>query len=153
MTRSSRLLIVLALVLAGLAGAVQLVTRQVVRPWTVAGPSMRPTLEPGDRLLVDLWTYRQRAPDPGEIVLFRGPEPEGALLVKRCMPVPAPEALRPRTGYWPPTRTHRGAGVWLRGDNVHESWDSRRFGAVPRDRIVGRVLFRYWPIQRAGRVR
>jgi signal peptidase I len=38
------------------------------------------------------------------------------------------------------------------GDNRNVSIDSRSFGLVPRDRIVGRVLLRYWPLERRGRL-
>ena len=37
-------------------------TSWIATPWSIAGPSMEPTLRPGDRVLVDLWSYRHRRP-------------------------------------------------------------------------------------------
>jgi len=116
------------LLLAGLwlAGA------WLVLPWVVAGRSMEPTLIHGDRVLVDMWTYGQRAPRIGELVLFEGPE--GEVMVKRLAP--------------PPPHAQAGLGFWLLGDNPAASRDSRRFGPVPADRLLGRVILRYWPVRR-----
>ncbi len=129
-----------AAVLALLTLAVLIASRSLVLPWVIDGPSMRPALEPGDRVLVDLWTYRQRAPRPGEVALFFGPG--GMPMVKRVAVALPPEA--------------RGAGpgtFWMLGDNPAGSTDSRQFGAVERARVRGRVLVRYWPPGRAGPLR
>lgn len=132
------LVVVLALVGAGVWG----VTRWLAVPWAVDGTSMLPTLKRGDRVLVDLWTLRRRPPRTGEIVLLVGPA--GEPLVKRIArepypgeaPLPAP-ALQPNSPLEP-------AYVVL-GDNAPESRDSRVFGKVPRHRIRGHVVWRYWP--------
>jgi signal peptidase I len=129
----------IAATLAVAAAAVFGATRFVVRPWIVSGASMEPTLRDGERVLVDLLSYRRRSPRPGEIVLLDGPAGSGAL-VKRIThgPNPGPEF---------------GRTVFLvKGDNASESLDSRAFGPVPSARIRGRVVFRYWPPGRAGRI-
>lgn len=118
-------------------------TRFLALPWVVAGPSMEPTLRPGDRVIVDVWTYRQRRPRPGEVAVLRGAGPGQAHLVKRV--VPAPDPTRARSG--------GQAGLWVEGDNPGRSLDSRRFGPVPAERLVGRVVWRYWPPSRAGPIR
>ena len=59
----------LSILLAG----IWLGTDWIATPWYIAGSSMEPTLQPGDRVLVDLWSYRHRRPRPGEIVLVQGP--------------------------------------------------------------------------------
>jgi nickel-type superoxide dismutase maturation protease len=100
----------------------------------VAEDSMRPTLLPGDWLIA----RRTRRIRPGQVVLAwhpsRGMPPthEGLLLVKR--------AARRVDGGW-----------WLASDNplAPGAADSSRFGPVSDDRIVGRVLGRYWPIRTA----
>jgi len=96
----------------------------------VTGRSMAPTLEPGDRLLVETWTYRRRAPAVGEVVVAPDPREPTRELVKRV------------------AATVDGQ-VTLRGDSA-KSTDSRRFGSVPVAKVRARAAFRYWPPKRAG---
>ena len=130
----SPVLAVLALgaLLAGLCS----VGLGLAQPWAVGGRSMEPALRPGDRVLVDRWTYRQRRPREGEIVLLLGPA--SVPLVKRVGRGPNGED---------PTR------LWVQGDNASASADSRRFGAVDGERVRGRIVLRYWPPARVGLVR
>lgn len=87
--------------------------------------SMRPTLEPGDRLLV-----RYAAPvSVGRLVLARFAD--GTLAVKRVV-----EPRRTRTG---------SAGWWLLSDNPDEGVDSRHRGVIPADDVVAVVVARLWP--------
>ena len=123
-------------------------TEFVALPWAISGDSMEPGLSDGDRVLVDLWTYRQRPPRPGEVLLLRGPLPARQTLVKRAWKSPSDKDLRPRDGLWP-NGPHR-IGVWVLGDRGSASTDSRDFGSVPETEIRGRVLLRYWPPTRAG---
>ncbi len=85
---------------------------------------MVPTLAPGERLLA----RAARRYRPGDLVVVRRPE---RLIVKRLVRVDAD-------------------GCWVEG-NIDASDDSRAFGPVPPDAILGRVVWRYWP--RPGRVR
>ena len=84
---------------------------------------MEPALRPGDWLLARR-TARVR---PGQVVLAWHPERPGFLLVKRVA--------------W-----REPGGWWLASDNpVAGAVDSARFGPVPAEKIVARVLLRYWP--------
>ena len=98
----------------------------------VTGRSMVPTLEPGDRLIVEARSYRKRSPLPGEIVLAADPRTPHRELVKRVAAL-------------------EGGAVTVLGDNP-DSTDSRTFGLVPAASVRWRVLFRYWPPQRIGLV-
>lgn len=139
----------LVLILIGAGVLVGAVTRWVAIPWQVGGDSMSPTLEDGDRVLVDLWTLRGRPPRPGEIVLLAGPGEEA--LVKRVArepypgddpyPAPALPADSPLEPTYP-----------VLGDNAAASSDSRVFGRIPLHRIRGRVAWRYWPPSRLGAI-
>ena len=100
-------------------------TRFVGRLWTVAGPSMQPTLEQGDRVIVDRWTFRHRAPRVGEVVVLLVPGQLGAAAVKRVTAVDT-----------------SGQTLEVLGDNRDLSLDSRSFGRVPRDQVLGRVVWR-----------
>lgn len=99
----------------------------------VHGTSMVPTLNPGERLLVEASTFRRRSPRPGELVLAADPRAGERELIKRVAKV-------------------RDGRVELRGDAT-ESTDSRTFGALPIHEIRWRVLVRYWPPSRIGAVR
>lgn len=142
--------------LAGLLGLIGLLlllaSDRLARPVVVVGRSMEPALAPGDRLLVDLWTYRHRRPRAGEVVWLQGPLPQGLPLIKRAQAGPGFPGDRPRPDRWPAGMA-RDAGVWVRGDNPAESGDSRSFGAVPAGRVRGRAFWRYWPPERAGPLR
>jgi signal peptidase I len=92
---------------------------------------MRPTLEPGDRLLVDRAAYAVAAPRVGEIVVLVDPEEPERWLVKRVRSVD-PDARR----------------VEVRGDAAEVARDSRRFGPVGWDAIVGRAYRLYLPSHR-----
>jgi nickel-type superoxide dismutase maturation protease len=91
---------------------------------------MAPTLLPGDHLLL----RPTRRPRSGDIVATPDPRSGGRILVKRV-------------------RTVSAGGLDLRGDNPEASTDSRTFGPVPPAAVTGRVVYRYAPPDRVGRIR
>ncbi|MBA2751535.1 MAG: nickel-type superoxide dismutase maturation protease [Actinobacteria bacterium] len=111
-----------------LALAIRLVRRMPFCRVEVEGDIMRPTLLPGDRLLV----LRRRRASPGDLVVVADPRPPGRLMVKR---VAGADHL----------------GWTVLGDNPAASTDSRTFG--PLARLEGRPFYRYHPAHRAGRLR
>ncbi len=90
----------------------------------VTGRSMVPLLKPGEEVLVDGCAYRGRRPEPGDLVVARHPARD-LKLVKRVVAV------------------REDGACLLSGDNPRESSDSRQFGAVPLDHILGRVTCRF----------
>jgi nickel-type superoxide dismutase maturation protease len=104
--------------------------RRRVRHMVVAGNSMRPTLRPGDRLIMVRTTARARV---GHLAVAPDPRAPQRLLIKRVHAI-------------------TGGLVELRGDATFASTDSRTFGAVPMRTVERCVAFRYYPPQRAGRV-
>jgi inner membrane protease subunit 2 len=110
----------------------------------VAEESMAPALAPGDWLLIDPTCGRW--PRRGSIVVFQEPDSE-LLAIKR---------VAARRG----DRVRISAGIlhladdeaWLLGDNAAVSLDSRRYGPVTLDALVGRAWFRYGPAGRMGRL-
>lgn len=133
-------------VLLGLlaASGVFLARRRLIMT-TVDGPSMAPAVLSGDRVLV----RRTRRPRRGQVVLLRFPPlPSGAtaddqLLLKRVVAV-AGDRVPPG---WADPDVHGlggelvpGGCTVVLGDNRPASWDSRHYGFVPRERIVGVVV-------------
>jgi nickel-type superoxide dismutase maturation protease len=116
---------------AGPSLARRLFRRRVI----VRDESMRPTLEPGDRLFVDTRTLRTRPPRVGEIVVLRDPENSERWLIKRVASVDP-----------------SGERVEVLGDAPERARDSRQFGPVPRASLVGIAYFRYAPASRRGDV-
>lgn len=97
-------------------------------PWlravVVSGESMTPALQPGDCLLVRIAAARVRV---GDVVVARHPAVHDLLLVKRIARCD-------------------DAGMWLLSDNAEAGLDdSRTFGAVRGEAIIGKVLLRYYP--------
>ncbi|MCM2388032.1 nickel-type superoxide dismutase maturation protease [Streptomyces albipurpureus] len=88
----------------------------------VFGPSMYPTLRPGDQLLVHYGAQVR----PGDIAVLRHPLQQDLLIVKRIA-------------------ERRDGGWWVLGDNPGADGDSRVFGAVPPELLLGRVRGRYRP--------
>jgi len=103
------------------------------RRYAVVDDSMRPTLLPGDRLLVDPAPVRAALPPVGAIVVLRDPEQPARALVKRIA-----------------ARDERADRVTVLGDAAERSRDSRAFGDVPRASLIGVVWFRYLPGPRRG---
>jgi len=95
------------------------------RRFRVTGASMSPLLQPGDEVLIDPRAYRRRPPHPGDIVVARHPFRTDLPQVKRVTGVL-------ENGY-----------CLLEGDNPEESTDSRAFGALPPERLLGRVTSRF----------
>ena len=140
----------LCIVLVAVGCVVWGVTRWLMIPWVVAGPSMEPTLQEGDRVLVDLFTLRGRLPRTGEVVVLSGPGDED--MVKRIAREPYPgDAPYPASILAPYSPLEPAFGVL--GDNRDQSRDSRAFGRVPQHRIRGRVAWRYWPLSRLGPIK
>lgn len=139
----------LVLVLAAAGLLVAGITRWVAMPWQIRGVSMTPTLEEGDRVLVDLWTLRRRQPVTGEIVVFTGPD--GDDLVKRVAREPYP-GDEPYPAPMLPRNSALESSYVVLGDNRAASSDSRDFGRVPRHRMRGLIVWRYWPPSRWGRI-
>lgn len=136
----------------------------------VQGQSMEPNLHSEQRLVVEKVTYRFHGPRRGDIVVIDMPEAGPELLIKRVIALPG-ETLSSRGGKVyindqaldEPYVTHPGGRdvaeqvvpplhVFVMGDNRQFSNDSRNFGPVPIDNIVGRAWFSYWPLELWGPV-
>ncbi len=114
---------------------------------------MQPAIRPGDWLLVDPTVTRW--PRRGSVVVFREPD-GGQLAVKRVAAGPG-DRVPFADGFLELAEDE----AWLLSDasaaeataaGFGEPIDSRRYGPVPLDLLVGRAWFRYWPWRRIGPV-
>ena len=109
----------------------------------VYGHSMTPMLHPGEVVLVSENAYESHEPQRGEVVMARPASLGGMALVKRIVGLPH-------------ERVAVGGQVWqledgqffLLGDRTEHSMDSRMFGPVNREELVGPVRVRVWPWKR-----
>ena len=142
----------------------------VVQVTEVRQRSMEPTLLQADRVLVSKVDYRIEAPQAGDIVVFNPTTDTSIPFVKRIVAVAGdvlelrdgqlyvngkasrfPEAHGVTTAQSPQVRypyTVPPGQFFALGDNREASSDSRSFGAQPDDRIIGKVILRFWPLDR-----
>jgi signal peptidase I len=110
----------------------------MLRRYVVQGSSMLQAYKPGDRLLVEAFSYRTRPPRVGDVVVVTQPATMGRLDLKRIAAGPGAEVT---VGGAP---DFLGADEWfVVGDNLDESTDSRQLGPVKTRDIVGRVWRKY----------
>ncbi len=134
----------------------------------IDGPSMQPNFHAGEFLIVSRVSYLLGAPERGDVVVFNAPgnSDDDPPLIKRLIGMPGDTVeMRDRQVYVngaqisePYVLQEECASlcrddVWqlgadeyfFMGDNRNNSRDSRRFGPVRRDQIVGEAFIRYWP--------
>ena len=127
--RRGPLVLATATVLAGGIAAARSLRRV-----EVAGTSMAPTLQPGDRLLLVSRPFGPpRWPPTGSVVAVPDPRDPRRTLVKRVVAV-----------------DHASGTLEVRGDDPRSSTDSRTFGPVPVGSVVGRAVYRYAPRAASG---
>ncbi len=140
----------------------------IVEAFYIPSESMVPTLQVGDRVLVNKFIYRFTDPKRGDIVVFKSVEGGSEDLIKRVVGVPGDEiSVRrgklfvngepqrepyvnkkwPDRSFFAPTTVPKGH-VFVMGDNRANSRDSRFFGPVPEEKIEGEAFLRFWPPNR-----
>jgi signal peptidase I len=151
----------------------------IALPEVVWGSSMEPNFYTGERILVEKITKHFRDYTRGEVVVLNPPGNSNADYLKRIVGVPGDilkifdcEVYIVHDGVKykleepylaDGTCTHDGTAIKegrsfkidddyyvVLGDNRAVSSDSRYFGLVKRDKILGRVVFRFWPLDRLG---
>ena len=139
----------------------------------IPSESMAPTLEKGDRVLVNKLSYKLHDVNRGDVVVFERPpnEPDNGIkaLIKRVVGLPGEtvevrnctvvidgRALEePYVKEWSrtctaPAVTVPSNEVFVMGDNRDDSQDSRFFGPISQDLIVGRAFVLVWPLTNLG---
>ncbi len=134
----------------------------------VYGQSMEPNIHADQRLVIEKLSYRFHGPRRGDVVVLHDPSGGDELLIKRVIGLPGERvsvvnghvsvdggALKEpyldqdteaSTRSWIVPPLH----VFVMGDNRGASRDSRSFGPVAIDQLVGHAVFRYWPLSQFG---
>ncbi len=129
--------------------------------------SMEPTLTEGDMIVVNKIVFRFAKPQRGDVTVFKYPVDPKRVFVKRLIGLPGevvqikestlyingrvveqpylPKGLRYQD--FGPVRVSNGS-YFMMGDNRNNSQDSRFWGTLPRENIIGKAIFIYWPISR-----
>lgn len=143
----------------------------------VDGHSMEPTFYGNDRLVVSRVNYLLGDPERGDILVFNSlnerEAEQGVMLIKRVVGLPGDtvemqnqqvyingEALDESYIKEACQQSRCPDDTWtlgedeyfMMGDNRNNSRDSRRFGTVPITKIIGKVIFRYWPLSTLGTI-
>jgi signal peptidase I len=167
-------------VVIAIAVVLALVVRAyVVQTFYIPSPSMEPTLQIGDRILVLKAAYDFTSPAIGDVIVFRAPpkehlmcsEPEVQDLVKRIIALPGDTISskgntiyidgKPLVQPWQHT-SQLGPAIrpqtippnqyFVMGDNRPDSCDSRVWGTVPRANIIGKAIVIFWPLSRISTI-
>lgn len=146
----------------------------VAQPFIVSGQSMEPTFHNGEYLIVDQVTYRLEPPLRGDVIIFKYPKDPSKYFIKRVIGMPGdtvsiegnvitvfnvvhPDGVVLSEPYVaemsPNTSVTEVLGedeYFVMGDNRDNSSDSRMWGVLQGNLIVGRALLRLFPIDEAG---
>lgn len=159
----------IALVLAGL------VRYFLVQPFFVEGASMEPNFSNGEYLLIDEISYYFKPVERGEVIVFHYPLDESKYYIKRVIGLPN-ETIEIKKGKVIIYSDNNLDGLFIDesyllregitagdikkklgrneyfvlGDNRLASSDSRQWGTLPKNDIVGRVWLRAWPVAKAA---
>jgi len=148
----------------------------IAEPRYIPSKSMVPTLEVNDRLMVEKLSYLFHPPNRGDVVVFwppdrlkqQNPELKKDAFIKRVIGLPGDQVevkegkvfinnkplvedyIAAKPNYqWGPEIVPNDSYLVL-GDNRNNSYDSHFWGYVPRQNLIGRAAFRFWPLPRIG---
>jgi len=158
-------------VTVGVTFAVSIAFRTfIAEPRYIPSLSMYPNFDIGDRLIAEKLTYRfARDPDVGDVVIFNPPKNEktkkvyNEVFIKRIVALEGDdvevkngelyvngqsrgkELKLEKIKYNMPKLRVPAGDVFVMGDNRNNSFDSHAWGPLPKDRIIGRAVAKYWP--------
>ncbi len=147
----------------------------ILQPNQVKGASMEPSFHSGEYILTSKITYRLRSPQRGDVIVFKSPGNPDIEYIKRIIALPGDTVviqnnqvfvnnhqlqegyIAALTNLWDggfakedvPIVVPQGE-IFVMGDNRPRSSDSREFGPVPMDSIIGQVFYRYFPANVTG---
>lgn len=149
----------------------------VAEPRYIPSDSMEPTLQVSDRLIVEKVSYHFHPPRYGDVVVFNPPPQLQRLgfngkqaFIKRVIAEPGQTIevnqgqvfldgepidesyIQEPPSYQMPAVVVPQGQIFVMGDNRNDSNDSHVWGFLPQENIIGHAEFRFWPLERIGRV-
>jgi signal peptidase I len=146
----------------------------IIQPFFVKGQSMEPNFQENDYLIIDQLSFRFREPSRGEVVVLRSPIQKNYFFIKRIIGLPGekieiknnqvkiyskdqPEGFVLTEPYLASGEITEGNleiqvgedEYFVLGDNRRFSYDSRRWGLLKKNELIGRAWLRLWPINTA----
>ncbi len=145
------------------------------QPFIVKGESMIPSFQSGDYLIVDEISYRFKNPERGDVVVFKYPKDKSQKFIKRIIGLPG-ETVEVKNGKIIINKDQKnlvldekylnnlpgttgtlklvlGANEYfVLGDNREFSYDSRVWGSVPGENIIGKVFLRVLPLSNLSKI-
>src|SRR3989338_3809347 len=109
----------------------------IAQPFIVSGASMEQTFHNGEYLIVDQVSYHLHSPERGDVVIFRYPRDPSKYFIKRIIGIPG-DTITEELG---------DREYFVMGDNRDESSDSRVWGVLQEERIIGKAFLRLFPPQ------
>ncbi len=147
-----------------------LAIRALIQNFRIEGTSMEPNLHDSQYLIINKLVYYLHPPERGDVVVFHYPRNPRRDFIKRIVGLPGekvevkgerlfindeeleePYALHTGGYAWGPQRLGEDE-YFVLGDNRNSSSDSRNWGPLPRDAIVGKAWISYWPPKYLGLV-
>ena len=153
----------------GVLAVVIIVRVFIAQPFIVSGTSMVPTFQNSNYLIVDEVSYRFHEPQRGDVIIFHPPIEMSSYYIKRIIGLPG-DTVTVQNGVVTVSNKDHPAGMiltepyittdtlaenvttvvpagqyFVMGDNRPASFDSRKWGLLPKQNIVGRALVRLFP--------
>ena len=143
----------------------------IAQPFIVNGSSMDETFADGEYLIVDELSYRFKDPERGDVLVFRYPQDPDKFFIKRLIGLPS-ETVTIKSGKVTIINDENPAGILLNepyirsktfnnvsttlgpdeyfvmGDNRIVSSDSRMWGPLPKEDLIGRPVARLFPLSK-----
>lgn len=150
----------------------------ILQPNQIKGASMEPSFYTGEYILTSKITYKFRIPQKGDVIVFKSPKNPDIEYIKRIVGLPGDTVvirengdiyingtlinenyIASKTNLWEGGFSKQDVPVivpqnelFVMGDNRPRSSDSREFGTVRTDSIIGHVFYRYFPAAKVGQI-
>ncbi|MEO0541007.1 MAG: signal peptidase I [Cyanobacteria bacterium P01_A01_bin.105] len=149
---------------------------RALKAFYITSAAMAPTLQRNERILVDRQAYAKQPPQRGDIVFFYppynavSPNAQNAPFVSRVVGLPGEKievkggkvfidgtALTENYTTHPPDYVLEATAIpegqyFTLSDNRSSAYDSHAWGTVPEDHMIGKITWRYWPLNHWGTV-